>query len=128
MTQNENLNLSNKLHVVRMVESGITLQATTNKFVINLSIVSKILQARDQLETVRKTTSRRKKLALLDKLRAIHLTEVYKNDKTNTAGICDISRQPARNIWNNRNILLDNENNSSFLEGKLPIECNVSCH
>ena len=34
MTQNQNINLSNKLHVVRMVDSGITLQATANQFFV----------------------------------------------------------------------------------------------
>ena len=54
ITQIENLNLSNKLHVIRMVGNGITFQATTNKFDVDLSIASKVLQARDQLETDRK--------------------------------------------------------------------------
>ena len=114
MTQIKNLNLSDKLHVIRMVDSGITLQATANQFDIDLSTVSKILQARDELETVRKTTSRRKNLALRDKLRVIHLMEIHKHNKTKVAGVCGINRQSVRNIWNNRNILLENEKTVHF--------------
>ena len=121
MTHIENLNLSNKLHVIQMVDSGITLQATENQFDIDLSTVSKIQKARDQLETVRKTTSRRKNLALRYKLRVIHLMKVHQHNKTNVAGICGISRQSVRNVWNNRIILLENEKNSSFLDAKRPL-------
>ena len=121
MTQNENLNLSNKLHVIRMVDSGITLQGTTNQFDIDLSIVTNILQSRDQLETVHKSTSRHKNLALRDKLRVIHLMEIHKHNKTKLAGICSISRQSVRNIWDDRNILPENEKNSSFLDARRPL-------
>ena len=114
----EDLNLSNKLHVIRMVDSGIILQTTANQFDIDLSTMSKKLQARDQLETVRKTTSRRKNLAHRGKLRVIHLMEVHQHNKTKVAGICGISRQPVRNIWNNCNILLENEKSCSFLDAK----------
>ena len=47
--------------------------------------------------------------------------ERNKHNKTKVAGVCGISRQPVRKIWNNRNILLENEKNSSFLDAKRPL-------
>ena len=67
------LKLSQKLHVVRMVNSGITHQATANQFGLEVAGVQTILQSQAQLEKINTTKTSRNNLDLGDKLRILHL-------------------------------------------------------
>ena len=66
------LNLNQKLHIIRMTDSGIIHEAVANQFKVSIADVAEILEPRTALETVNASEKKRKNLDLNDKIRVTH--------------------------------------------------------
>ena len=99
------LHLSDKLHVIRMVDDGITPQAVANQFDVTVDKVLSIMQTRHTLESMDKSPSKRFNLSLGDKLRVIHMMDIHKN-QTTVGRICKIHRRTVKNVLDKRESIL----------------------
>ena len=86
---------SQKLHILRMVKSGITQQATENQFDIEVTEVETILNAQANLETFSNREVSRKNLSPGDKLRVLPLMQIHKN-QAHVGRICKVHRKTVK--------------------------------
>ena len=102
MQSNQNLYLSGKLSVIRMVDAVITLQAVANQFAVDVSSIQNIVQTLRLFETVQKTSKMRNRLSAENKIRVAYLLKKDQCNKTNIEKLCGFSPKSVRNISNHR--------------------------
>ena len=117
-----NLHLSEKLHAIRMIDSGITYQAVANQFDASIGSIRKIIHTRNRYEQVKKSNAERKNLNLAEKIRVLHTVEQNNRNFTNVGKICGIHRKTVANICKSRAVLLNKEKRNACSTVKRPLK------
>lgn len=73
------LSLNEKLHVLRMADSGIVHQAVANQSSTTLQSICEIVQSRQRLRKLKDSPTKRNSLDLNGKLKVIHFKHIQNN-------------------------------------------------
>ena len=106
MREISDLNLGERLHVLRMTDSGIMFQAVANQFETSVSTVAVIVQSRSWLKNFCNPQTARHNLALNENIKLLHNQEKHRN-ATLVGSRFKGRRKTLMHHWMNREKILD---------------------
>ena len=101
MRETSDLNLCEKLHVLRMTDSGITFQASADQFETSVATAAAIVQSTSRPENVSNSPNTPRNLTLNEKVKLLPYQEKHRN-ATLVGSIFKVHRKTVMRHWTNR--------------------------
>ena len=106
MRETSDLNLCEKLYILRKTNSGITSQEVANQFETSVVTVAAIVQSRSRPENFSNPPNSRRNLTLNEKVKLVHYQEKHRN-ATPVGSIFKVHHKSVMRHWMNREKILD---------------------